>query len=105
MDSGLDLMILKSTLWTAAPAPIINMFFLVIWISFSTRSLIKPSPSVERACNLSLDLNITTVDIKGENKYAAATSKVGDFISDYILNQEDSNLNFKNIHMGQSTII
>ena len=65
----------------------------------------EEADAIERAVEKSLDLNITTVDIKGENKYAAATSKVGDFISDYILNQEDSNLNFKNIHMGQSTII
>ena len=61
--------------------------------------------AIERAVEKSLDLNITTEDIKGKNKYSASTSKVGDFIADYILNQEDSNLNFKNIHMGQSTII
>lgn len=61
--------------------------------------------AIERAVEKSLDLNITTVDIKGKNKYAAPTSKVGDFIADYILNQQDSNLNFRNIHAGQSTII
>ena len=33
------------------------------------------------------------------------TTKVGDFISDYISNPNDSNLNFTNIHLGQSTII
>jgi 3-isopropylmalate dehydrogenase len=61
--------------------------------------------AIERAVEKSLILNITTEDIKGRNKYPAATSKVGDFIADYILNQEDSNLNFMNIHAGQSTII
>lgn len=61
--------------------------------------------AIERAVEKSLILNITTEDIKGKNKYPASTSKVGDFIADYILNQEDSNLNFMNIHAGQSTII
>ena len=61
--------------------------------------------AIERAVEKSLVLNITTEDIKGKNKYPASTSKVGDFIVDYILNQEDSNLNFMNIHAGQSTII
>ncbi|MEE9408460.1 MAG: 3-isopropylmalate dehydrogenase [Polaribacter sp.] len=65
----------------------------------------EEADAIERAVEKSLDLNITTVDIKGKNKYAAPTSKVGDFIADYILNQEDSNLNFINIHAGQSTII
>lgn len=65
----------------------------------------EEADAIERAVEKSLDLNITTEDIKGKNKYAAPTSKVGDFISDYILNQEDSNLNFINIHAGQSTII
>ena len=61
--------------------------------------------AIERAVEKSLVLNITTEDIKGKNKYPASTSKVGDFIVDYILNQEDTNLNFMNIHAGQSTII
>ncbi|MEN8965475.1 MAG: 3-isopropylmalate dehydrogenase [Polaribacter sp.] len=65
----------------------------------------EEADAVERAVEKSLDLNITTEDIKGKNKYSASTSKVGDFISDYILNQEDSSLNFMNIHAGQSTII
>ncbi|WP_299669500.1 3-isopropylmalate dehydrogenase [uncultured Polaribacter sp.] len=65
----------------------------------------EEADAIERAVEKSLTLGITTEDIKGKNKYSASTSKVGDFISDYILNQHDSNLNFKNIHMGQSTII
>ncbi|QNM85271.1 3-isopropylmalate dehydrogenase [Polaribacter pectinis] len=65
----------------------------------------EEADAIKRAVEKSLDLNISTQDIKGKNKYPAATSKVGDFISDYILNQEDSNINFMNIHAGQSTII
>ncbi len=59
--------------------------------------------AIERAVEKSLELGITTKDIN-KNK-AFSTSKVGDFIADFIANQEDSNLNFKNIHIGQSTII
>jgi 3-isopropylmalate dehydrogenase len=65
----------------------------------------KEASSIERAVEKSLVLGITTEDLKGKNSFSASTSKVGDFIADYIENQEDSNLNFKNIHMGQSTII
>ncbi|WGH76215.1 3-isopropylmalate dehydrogenase [Tenacibaculum tangerinum] len=58
---------------------------------------------VEKAVQKSLELGITTEDINTKNPFS--TSKVGDFIADYIYNQEDSDLNFQNIHMGQSTII
>lgn len=59
--------------------------------------------SVEKAVEKSLELGITTEDINSEQNFG--TSKVGDFIADYIYNQEDSNINFQNVHMGQSTII
>jgi len=65
----------------------------------------EEADAIERAVEKSLTLGITTEDIKGKNQYSATTSKVGHFIADYISNQEDSNMNFKNIHMGQSTII
>lgn len=65
----------------------------------------EEAAAIVRAVEKSIFLGITTEDIKGKNEYTATTSKVGDFIADYIANQEDSNLNFKNIHMGQSTII
>ena len=61
--------------------------------------------AIERAVEKSLVLGITTEDIKGKNSFSASTSKVGDFIADYIENQDESNLNFQNIYMGQSTII
>ena len=65
----------------------------------------EEADAIQRAVEKSLVLGITTQDLKSKNQYATSTSKVGDFIADYIANQEDSNLNFKNIHMGQSTII
>ncbi len=61
--------------------------------------------AIQRAVEKSLDLGITTKDLRSKNQTYTTTSKVGDFIADYIENQEDSNMNFKNIHMGQSTII
>lgn len=63
----------------------------------------KEAAVVERAVEKSIELGITTEDLNKENPFS--TSKVGDFIADYIQNQEDTDLNFQNIHMGQSTII
>ena len=65
----------------------------------------EEADAIQRGVEKSLALGITTEDIKGKNQYSASTSKVGHFIADYIANQEDSNMNFQNIHMGQSTII
>jgi 3-isopropylmalate dehydrogenase len=59
---------------------------------------------LRKAVEKSLKLHITTPDIN--TKYDnVSTNKVGDFIEDYIANPKDTNLNFKNIHLGQSTII
>ena len=58
---------------------------------------------IEKAVEKSLELGITTEDINSDKNFG--TSKVGDFIADYIYNQEDSDMNFNNIHAGQSTII
>lgn len=63
----------------------------------------KEAAAVEAAVEKSLELQFTTTDINPENPFT--TSKVGDFIADYILNPEDSNHNFENIFAGQSTII
>lgn len=59
---------------------------------------------IRKAVNKSLDLHITTPDLntKFDN---ITTDKVGDFIEDVISNPDDSNINFTNIHLGQSTII
>lgn len=59
---------------------------------------------VRKAVDKSLKLHITTPDLN--TKYDnISTSKVGDFIEDFINNPDETNLNFKNIHLGQSTII
>lgn len=59
---------------------------------------------IRKGVEKSLRLEITTPDIN--TKYdTITTSKVGDFVQDFIHNPKDSNLNFTNIHLGQSTII
>ncbi len=59
---------------------------------------------IRKAVDKSLKLYITTPDLntKFDN---ITTGKVGDFIEDVINNPSDSNFNFQNIHLGQSTII
>ena len=66
--------------------------------------LTKEADLIREAVDKSLKLHITTPDLntKFDN---ITTSKVGDFIEDVIANPDDSNFNFKNIHLGQSTII
>ncbi|MEQ6123267.1 3-isopropylmalate dehydrogenase [Pseudotenacibaculum sp. MALMAid0570] len=63
----------------------------------------EAAQAIDDAVQKSLELGFTTEDINSVNPFS--TSKVGDFIADYIQNKEDSNLNFNNIHLGQSTII
>lgn len=66
--------------------------------------LFEEAALVREAVNKSLKLHITTPDLN--TKYDnISTSKVGDFIEDFINNPEETNLNFTNIHLGQSTII
>ena len=62
----------------------------------------KEAAAIDTAVQKSLELGITTEDINPDNAFS--TSKVGDFIADYILNPNDD-INFKNIKTGQSTII
>ena len=66
--------------------------------------LYEEAKMIRKAVDKSLVLQITTPDLnkKFDN---VTTSKVGDFIEDFINNPEDSNLNFSNIYLGQSTII
>ena len=66
--------------------------------------LFEEAELLREAVEKSLHLNITTPDLNTESN-AITTSKVGDFIEDYISNPNDTNLNFTNIHLGQSTII
>jgi 3-isopropylmalate dehydrogenase len=59
---------------------------------------------IKQAVEKSLKLNIATPDIN--TKYDnVTTGKVGEFIEDFINNPKDTNMNFTNIHLGQSTII
>lgn len=59
---------------------------------------------IRDAVEKSLQLEITTADLN--SKYNnITTSKVGDFVEDFINNPKDSNINFANVHLGQSTII
>ncbi|NND61696.1 MAG: 3-isopropylmalate dehydrogenase [Flavobacteriaceae bacterium] len=66
--------------------------------------LTKEAASIHKAVEKSLELDISTPDLN-RNGNPITTQKLGDFIEDYILNPEDSNMNFTNIHLGQSTII
>ncbi|RSK39894.1 3-isopropylmalate dehydrogenase [Mangrovimonas spongiae] len=52
----------------------------------------------------SLQLQITTPDLNTKHENIT-TDKVGNFIEDFISHPKDTNLNFANIHLGQSTII
>lgn len=64
----------------------------------------KEAALVREAVDKSLKLHITTPDLN--TKYDnITTAKVGDFIEDFINHPEETNLNFQNIHLGQSTII
>ncbi|MFV0566763.1 MAG: 3-isopropylmalate dehydrogenase [Flavobacteriaceae bacterium] len=59
---------------------------------------------VREGVNKSLKLHITTPDLNTKYDHIT-TTKVGDFIEDFINNPDETNLNFTNIHLGQSTII
>ena len=66
--------------------------------------LTKEAALVRKAVDKSLKLQITTPDLNSKTDMVT-TSKVGDFIEDFINNPNDTNVNFTNIHLGQSTII
>ncbi len=66
--------------------------------------LYEEAKLIHQAVDTSLRLEITTPDLNTSiNKIS--TSKVGNFIEDFINHPNDSNKNFMNIHLGQSTII
>ena len=66
--------------------------------------LLEEAALIRKGIDKSLKLHITTPDLN--TKYdKISTSKVGDFIEDFISHPKETNLNFKNIHLGQSTII
>lgn len=66
--------------------------------------LFDEADMIKEGVERSLKLGITTPDL-GVKHEGITTDKVGDFIADFISNPEDSNHNFSNIHIGQSTII
>ncbi len=66
--------------------------------------LFKEGQLIKDAVERSLALNITTPDINDDYKLNT-TSDIGDFIEDFINNQDDTNVNILNRHLGQSTII
>ncbi|RPD91660.1 3-isopropylmalate dehydrogenase [Aureibaculum marinum] len=65
--------------------------------------LMEEAKLIHKAVDKSLELKISTPDILPDSKIT--TTKVGDFIADYIQYPEDTNINYHNIHIGQSTII
>ena len=66
--------------------------------------LCKEAKLIRKAVDKSLKLHITTPDLRSKFD-SVNTEKVGDFIEDYVSNPNDTKLNFKNIHLEQSTII
>lgn len=66
--------------------------------------LYEEAELIREGVERSLALNITTPDLNTKYEHIT-TAKVGDFIEDFINNPKDSNMNFANIHLGQSTII
>jgi len=67
-------------------------------------ALVDEADLIRTAVEKSLKLHVTTPDLNTKYDHIT-TTKVGDFIEDVINNPNDSNLNFTNIHLGQSTII
>ena len=66
--------------------------------------LFEEAELIKEAVEKSLKLEITTPDLNATYDNIT-TGKVGDFIADFISNPTDTNINFNNIHLGQSTII
>ncbi len=58
---------------------------------------------VRRAVEKSLELKVSTPDLNEQNSFT--TTRVGDFIAELILNNEDFKINLDKINLGQSTII
>ncbi|MBR9913927.1 MAG: 3-isopropylmalate dehydrogenase [Algicola sp.] len=66
--------------------------------------LFEEADLIREGVDRSLKLNITTPDLNTKYNHIT-TTKVGDFLEDCINNPKDTNMNFANIHLGQSTII
>jgi 3-isopropylmalate dehydrogenase len=65
--------------------------------------LYDEAEDVRSAVEKSIDLNITTPDLNTTNHFS--TTNVGNFLKDFILDDENTFYNKNNIDLGQSTII
>ncbi|MDH3322124.1 MAG: 3-isopropylmalate dehydrogenase [Flavobacteriaceae bacterium] len=66
--------------------------------------LFEEADAIKNAVEKSIELNITTPDINNTKKIAH-TSDVGEFISEFIIDEKSVLYNIENISLGQSTII
>ena len=65
--------------------------------------LFDEAEDIRTAVEKSIDLNISTSDLNTTNHFS--TTSVGNFLRDFILDQENTFYNKNNIDLGQSTII
>jgi len=65
--------------------------------------LFDEAEDIRAAVEKSIDLNISTPDLNVTNHFS--TTNVGNFLSDFILDDENTFYNKNNIDLGQSTII
>lgn len=66
-------------------------------------NLYDEAENIRVAVEKSIELNISTPDLNATNHFS--TTSVGNFISDFILDDENTFYNKQNIDLGQSTII
>ncbi|SFN59234.1 3-isopropylmalate dehydrogenase [Salegentibacter flavus] len=65
--------------------------------------LIEEAEAVKKAVELSIKLNVCTIDINKDNHYT--TEKVGDFLEGLISEVDNISINNENLNLGQMTII
>ena len=65
--------------------------------------LINEAEAVRKAVELSIKLNVCTIDINKDNHYT--TEKVGDFLEGLISEVDNISINNENLNLGQMTII
>ncbi|WP_081209911.1 3-isopropylmalate dehydrogenase [Salegentibacter sediminis] len=65
--------------------------------------LVDEAEAVKKAVELSIKLNVCTIDINKDNHYT--TEKVGDFLEGLISEVDNISINNENLNLGQMTII
>jgi 3-isopropylmalate dehydrogenase len=65
--------------------------------------LVEEAEAVRKAVELSIKLNVCTIDINKDNHYT--TEKVGDFLEGLISEVDNISINNENLNLGQMTII